>query len=181
MSFFSHFNPPVTLRKVFSYLWGLWKFSEHSDYVLIKLCLHEYICMKNLTEIYYLILKLSVISSAFVQSKWILKNLVRAAVGEKSSFLISHPNLPSRFYEMNAETKSSLITLSQKHNRKKSSLSALGFLICNWNGREWSGSKVCQQGRQTHCTENKRSDTKLFLPNWNAGNCQPVPIHTEWM
>lgn len=133
---------------------------------------------ENLIEIYYLILKLSVISSAFVQSKGILENHIRAAVGEKSSFLISHPNLPSRFYEsseMKAETKPSLITLSQKHNRKKSSVATLVFLLCNWNGREWSASKACQQGS----TEKERSDTKLFLPNGNAGNCQPVPIHVE--
>lgn len=78
--------------------------------------------MQNLTKIYYLILKLSVISSAFVQSKGILKNHIKVAVGERSSFLISHRNLPSRFYEsseMNAEIKPSLIRLSQKHNRKK--------------------------------------------------------------
>lgn len=107
--------------------------------------------MKNLTKIYYLIWKLSVIPSAFVQSKGILKNHIRAAVGEKGSFLISHPNLPSWFHEsseMNAETKHSLITRSQKRNRKKSSVGALAFLICSWNGREWDGLKVCQHWKQ---------------------------------
>lgn len=59
-----------------------------------------------------------------------LKDHIGAAVDEKSSFLISHPNLPSLFYEsseMNAETKPSLITLSQKYNRKKEQCCCFSF------------------------------------------------------
>lgn len=51
---------------------------------------------------------------------------------------------------MNAETKPSLITLSQKHNRKKSSAATLAFLLCNWSGRHgMDRRRVSRAGRPT--------------------------------
>lgn len=169
------------MRKVFSYLWGLWKFSEHLDYVQIKLWLYEYIRMKNLIKIYYLIWKLSVVSSAFVQSKGILRIHIRAAVGEKHSFLISHPNLPSQFYEsseMSAKTKPSLITLSQKQNRKKSRVAALAFLICNWNGMGRVES-ISRAGRPTALKIKGHTQNSCFQTGFQGVVNQPPSSQDE--
>lgn len=32
---------------------------------------------------------------------------------------------------------------------------------------------------QTHGVGDARSNIKLLIPNWNSGNCQQIPIHTE--
>lgn len=73
---------------------------------------------------------------------------------------------------MNAETKPSLITLSQKHNRKMSSAATSAFLIYNWSGRKgMDRRRVSRAGRPTA----NKGQTQNSSCGWEGPDADPGP------